>query len=207
MKKGDIYIRRNDPDGVVSVAEVVGGQVRYAPEGGGFVHIAPMAKFEGDFRPQTDKDRARLRTAEKGWVAGDWAEDESPIPAWLTKELWNGFAMPAFEKDDLIEAIAKGKILDTFHYAAADVFITLSDCGEPLPVFDPDAEFPRIVEAAADPMFSELEIGGVNLQVDIWPGRNMALADGSSVRVYDVGAGYWTWSREEAPEPAASPAP
>ena len=131
-------------------------------------------------------------------MAGDWAEDESPIPAWLTKELWNGFAMPAFEKDDLIEAIAKGKILDTFHYAAADVFITLSDCGEPLPAFDPDAEFPRIVEAAADPMFSELEIGGVNLQVDIWPGRNMALADGSSVRVYDVGAAGIDVARVEA---------
>lgn len=207
MSKGDIYIRRDDPDSAVRISDVADGQVHYAPEGGGFVHKAPTAKFEGDFRPQTDEDRTRLSTAAKGWVSGDWAEDESPIPAWLTKKLWNGFAMPAFEKDDLVEAIAKGKVLDTFHYAAGDVFITLDNCGEPLPQFDPDVEFARILETAEDPMSIEIQIGGVSLQVDVWHGRDMALADGSTVRVYDVGAGSWTWSEAEAPEPAASPAP
>ena len=207
MKKDDIYIRRDDPDATVQVSSVAGGQVRYAPAGGGFVHKSPVAKFEADFRPQTDEDRARLTTVEKGWVSGDWAEDESPIPAWLTKELWNGFVMPAFEKEDAIEAIARGKMLDTFHYAAGDVFISLDNCGEPLPQFDADTEFARILEAAEDPMFYETEIGGVTLQVDVWRGRDMALADGSTMRVYDVGAGCWTWSEAEAPEPAVSPAP
>lgn len=207
MKQGDIYIRREAPDSTVRISDPAGGQVRYAPEGGGMVHRTSPAKFEADFRPVTDEDRARLATSEKGWVAGDWAEDESPIPAWLNKRLWNGFAMPAFEKDDLVEAISKGRILGTFHYEAADVFITLDNCGEPLPGFDADAEFARIVEAAEDPMFHEIEIAGVSLQVDVWRGRDMVLADGFSVRVYDVGAGSWTWSRADAPEPAATPTP
>ena len=148
MQRGDIYIRRDAPDSAVRVSEVLDGGVRYAPQGGGFVHATVQSKFEAAFRPETDEDRARLHASEKGWVAGDWAEDESPIPAWLTMQLWNGFAMPAFEKDDLVEAISKGKVLGTFHYAAADVFITLDNAGGPLPAFDADAEFARIVEAA-----------------------------------------------------------
>lgn len=206
MQRGDIYIRRDAPDSAVRVSEVLDGGVRYAPQGGGFVHATVQSKFEAAFRPETDEDRARLHASEKGWVAGDWAEDESPIPAWLTMQLWNGFAMPAFEKDDLVEAISKGKVLGTFHYAAADVFITLDNSGGPLPAFDADAEFARIVEAAEDPAFCEIEIAGVPLQVDVWRGRDMALADGTSVRVYDVGAGSWTWSRADAPEPTVSPA-
>lgn len=209
MKQGDRYIRRDDPDGVVEVRGTQGGAVEYVPEGGGFVHKSPTAKFEGDFRPETAEDRARHRAFHKAAVVGDWAEDQTPIPAWLNNANWNGFAVPAFERQDVIDAIAAGKILDTHYHEAADVFIFLDNCGEPIPPFDPEELFARIMTRAEDPAFYEIDVSGEKLQVEIFRGSSLVVADGSEVLAFHIGSGSWTWARAEVPEPAyaVSPAP
>lgn len=210
MKKGDHYIRRDDPDGVVRINAKRGGVVEYVPAGGGFVHRSPAEKFAGDFRPETEEDRARHRAYHKVAVVGDWADDQTPIPAWLNNADWNGFAVPAFERQDVIDAIAAGKILDTHYHEAADVFIFLDNCGDPIPSFDPDELFPRIMAAADDPEFSEIALGGQEIQVDIFRGEKLEVADGSERLVFFVGSGSWTWARAEEPAPtveSASPTP
>lgn len=209
MKQGDRYIRRDDPDGVVEVRATLDGNVEYVPDGGGFVHRSPAAKFERDFRPETAEDRARHRAFRKAAVVGDWADDQTPIPAWLNNANWNGFACPAFERQDAVDAIAACKILDTHFYEAADVFIFLDNCGEPIPEFDPEELFARIMAAADDPNFHEIEVAGQAINVDIFRGNALKVADGSEVLAFHIGSGSWTWARAEEPAPAyaASPAP
>ena len=206
MREGDHYIRRDDPDGVVRVLGTTGGIVEYFPVGGGFRHRSPVGKFEGDFRPETEEDRARHLAYHKAAVVGDWAEDSMPIPAWLNNFDWNGFAVPAFERQDVIDAIAAGRIFDTHYHEPADVFIFLDNCGDPIPAFEPDELFGRIVAAAEDPSFHEIEIDGQTIQVDVYRGRSLTVADGSKVEVFDVGAGSWTWARAEPPEATDAPA-
>lgn len=209
MKHGDRYIRRDDPDGVVEIREAKGGSVSYAPDGGGLIHRSPAEKFAGDFRPETSEDRARHRAFRKAAVVGDWADDQTPIPAWLNNVYWNGHVCPAFERQDAIDAIAAGKMLDTHYYEAADVFIFLDNCGEPIPQFDPEDLFARIMTAADDPSLYGFEVAGQMLQVDIIFGRKLVVADGTEVTAFHIGSGSWTWARAEEPEPvlAASPTP
>lgn len=209
MKQGDHYIRRDDPDGVVEVRGTCDGAVEYVPAGGGFVHRSPLAKFDGDFRPETPEDRERHRAFRKAAVVGDWAEDQTPIPAWLNNANWNGFAVPAFERQDAIDAIAAGRILDTHYHEAADVFIFLDNYGEPIPPFDPEELFARIMVAAEDPDFHEIDVAGQTIEVDIFRGSELKVADGSEVLVFHIGSGSWTWARADGPAPghAGSPAP
>lgn len=207
MKYGERYIRRDDPDGVVEIREAKGGSVSYVPDGGGLVHRSPAEKFAGDFRPETSEDRARHRAFRKSAVVGDWADDQTPIPAWLNNAYWNGHACPAFERQDAIEAIAAGKILDTHYYEAADVFISLENCGDPIPKFDPEELFARIMAAADDPNFGEIGIAGETIEVDIYRGTKLKVADGSEVLAFPIGSGSWTWARADEPEPEVSAAP
>jgi hypothetical protein len=206
MKNGDTYVRRDDPETQYRVSGVEDGLVVYSPEGGGFQSRVDEATFRSRFRAATSDDHARHRTYRKEAVVGDWAEDPAPIPAWLNSQAWNGFAMPAFEKEDAIAAIAGGRILDTHYHAASDAFIFLDLCGEPIPSFDPEDLFPRIVEAAASG-HCEIDVGGETLQATVFPGRDLTTQDGAVVRVYDIGAGSWTWGWAEEPAPAAAPSP
>lgn len=206
MRDGDIYVRRDDPETQYRVRGLEGGVVTYFPEGGGFQSQIDEETFRGRFRSATPDDDARHRTYRKDAVVGDWAEDGTPVPAWLNSRAWNGFAMPAFEREDALAAIGSGRILDTHYHAASDAFIFLDLCGEPIPSFDPEDLFPRIVAAAVSSS-CEIEVAGETIQATVFPGRDLTTPDGSVVRVYDIGAGYWTWSRHEEPEPASVPTP
>ena len=206
MKNGDNYVRRDDPETLFRVSRLENGRVTYFAAGGGFQQEVDEKSFGSEFREATPDDLARQRAYRKAAGVGDWADDPTPIPAWLNSHEWNGFATPAFEKDDAIAAIAGGRIFDTHYHASADAFIFLDNCGEPIPAFDPEVLFPRIA-AETRSGSCEIEVGGDTLQATVFPGRDLTTPDGSVVRVYDIGAGYWTWSRHEEPEPASAPAP
>jgi hypothetical protein len=206
MTEDNLYVRRDQPDHIVHVSAMQGGVVTYAPEGGGFQQEVSEAKFSKAYRAATPDDLARLRNFSKGAVIGDWAEDPAPIPAWLNAELWNGFPQPAFEKSDLLEAIATGQLPDTHYHEPGDAFIFLENCGEAIPAFDPAELFPRLMDSVKTDS-DEIELGGQTIEVYVFRGRDLALADGTSVHVYDVGAGYWTWGLHEEPEPSLSPTP
>lgn len=209
MRQDDIYIHRTDPSYVVSVTEVRDGVVAFAAEGGGFVKSCPVAKFENDFRPEMPEDRAKRLAYVKEAVQLEWDDPELRIPAWTNGRYWNGWAMPAFEREDLLKAI-ESKLIDVQYYEPADMFVSVMalDGHDVLPVFDREKLHAEMAErAAAGDHYVETKIGGVDVGIDLYPGEDIPTADGGTVRAYAVGAGSWCWERYDAPEDVSKPSP
>ncbi|EHP90174.1 hypothetical protein [Methylorubrum extorquens] len=211
MQKDDVYIHRMNRDFVVRVDGVRNGVVTFASEGGGPACEVPAAKFEADFEAETPDARSKRLAYEKGAVSLEsWEDAEGgyQLPAWLNGSYWNGWLMPAFEKQDLLDAIAKDMLYGAFYHEASDAFIVLANNGEDLPAFDPAVLFPRIMAEGEGTDLLEVEVDGVALEATIYRGRDIARADGTPVHVYDLGAGFYTWERAKpADEPASSPTP
>lgn len=86
---------------------------------------------------------------------------QPPLTGYTNGQKWNGFDMPAFEKD---EAKRIGEVFgDVIYDEAGDFFF--SDMGYP-------EEEPE--------RFDGFDI----------------VVDGETVRVYAIGAGFWTWTEE-----------
>ena len=208
MKPEDVYIHRSDPAYVVRITEVVDGAVAFATEGGGFAKSTSKEKFEFDFRAETPEDRARRLAYSKDAVQLEWEDREQRIPAWLNGRYWNGWAMPAFEKDDLIQAVESGMLSDVEFYEPADMFVSImqADGSQPMPVIDKEQLFPELAKrAAAGEQLIEMPVNGVDLIIELYRGEDLPTADGSTVHAYAVGAGSWCWEKYEAPEPASTP--
>lgn len=210
MKQNDTYVRREDPSYAVSITEVKDGVVAFATEGGGFVKSGPVEKFEKDFRPETPEDRAKRHAYSKDAVHLEWEDAEIRIPAWTNGRYWNGWAMPAFEKDDLLKAIDDGLLVDVKYHEPADLFVSIMtlDGADVMPAFDAGKLYAELAErAAADELYIETKIGDVDVSIDLYPARDLPTAEGGTVRAYAVGAGSWCWMRYQAPESAATPSP
>lgn len=208
MRRGDIYTHREDPTFVVRVGDVNDGIVSFAGEGGGRVHGVPAEKFGADFEVETPDARARRLTYDKGAVTLEsWGYDYQ-LPAWLNGSYWNGWLMPAFEKQDLLDAIAKNMLYGAFFHEEGDAFIVLGSAGEDMPPFDPAVLLPRILAEAGETDLLEVNVDGVPLEATIYRGRDILRTDGTQVRVYDLGSGYYTWeSATPVADSAGSPAP
>lgn len=208
MRRGDIYSHREDPKFVVRVGEVKDGVVSFASEGGGRVHEASAEKFGADFEVETPDARAKRLTYEKGAVTLEsWGYDYQ-LPAWLNGSYWNGWLMPAFEKQDLLDALAKNMLYGAFFHEEGDAFIVLESGGEEMPSFDPVVLLPRILAEAGETDLHEVDVDGVTLEATIYRGRDIFRTDGTQVRVYDLGSGYYTWeSATPVADPGSSPTP
>lgn len=211
MQKDDLYTHRMNPKFVVRVYGVKDGVVTFASEGGGPVHEVPAAKFEADFKAETPDAQAKRLTYEKGAVSLESWEDADggfQLPAWLNGSYWNGWLMPAFEKQDLLRAIEKDMLYGAFYHEPSDAFIVLANNGDDLPAFDPAVVLPRVMAEAEGTDLLEVDVEGVTLEATIYRGRDIAQADGTPVHVYDLGAGFYTWERAKpVDEPASSPTP
>ena len=200
MQKEDLYTHRMDPKFVVRVGGVKDGVVSFAAEGGGFVYEVPTA----------DSKAERL-TYEKGAVTLEsWSDVEGgfQLPAWLNGTRWNGWLMPAFEKQDLLRAIEKEMLYGAFYHEASDAFVVLSNNAGDLPAFDTAVVLPRVIAQADGTDYLDVDVDGTTLEATIYRGRDISQADGTTVRVYDLGSGYYCWERAEpADEPANSPTP
>ena len=209
MKPEDPYVHRADPSYAVSVTAVENGLVAFAPEGGGFVKSCPIARFEEDFRPDTPEDRAKRFAYVKEAVQLDLEDPEIRIPAWTNGRYWNGWAMPAFEREDLLKAI-ESNLIDVQYYEPADMFVSVMtmDTGDLLPEFDRERFHSEMAErAAAGEFYIETKIGDVDVGIDLYPAKDIPTADGGTVRAYAVGAGSWCWERYKAPETVSTPSP
>lgn len=208
MKQHDMYVHREDPSYAVGITEVKDGVVAFASEGGGFVHSGPVAKFENDFRPETPEDRARRHAYARDAVQLEWDDPELRIPAWTNGRFWNGWAMPAFEKEPLLKAIDDGLLIDVKYHEPADMFISImpTDGANMLPAFDAEKLYAELAElAAAGELYIETKIGGVDVTIELYPASEIPTTDGETVRAYPVGAGSWCWMKYQAPEPASAP--
>lgn len=209
MKQNDMYVLRQDPSYAVSITDVKDGMVSFAAEGGGFVKSGPIGKFETDFRPEMPEDRSKRLAYAKEAVQLDWDDQELRIPAWTNGRYWNGWAMPAFEKEDLLKAIADGILVDVRYYEPADLFISImSTGGSLLPAFDGEKLYAELAgRAAAGEVYMESKIGDVDVIIELYPAEDIPTADGGTVKAYTVGAGSWCWMQYEAPKDVAAPAP
>jgi hypothetical protein len=210
MKPEDVYIDRKEPDFVVRVTELRGDDVAFAPEGGGFVRSASRERFESDFRAETPEDRAKRLAYSKEAVRFEWEDPEQRIPAWLNGRYWNGWAMPSFEKDDLLQAIEAGLLDNVEFYEPADMFVSImqADGSQPMPSIDKDGFFPELAKrAAAGEQLIEMPVNGVDLIIELYRGKDLPTADGSTVHAYAVGAGSWCWETYQVPEPASNLTP
>lgn len=210
MKPEDVYIHRLETDLVVRVTELRGDDVAFAPEGGGFVKTASRNVFETEFRAETPEDRAKRLAYSKDAVQLEWADPEAKIPAWLNGRHWNGWAMPSFEKDDLLQAVSAGLLSEVEFHEPADMFVSImtADGANAMPTIDREQLFPELAErAAAGELLIEMPVGGVDLTIELYPGEDLPTADGSTVHAYPVGAGSWCWETYRAPEPASNPTP
>ncbi|MGU3558614.1 hypothetical protein [Methylobacterium radiotolerans] len=207
MKPEDVYIHRQKPDFVVRITDLRGDDVAFAPEGGGFVRSAPRKLFESDFRAETPEDRSKRLAYSKDAVQLEWADPEAKIPAWLNGRYWNGWAMPPFEKDDLLQAVSSGLLSDVEFYEPADMFVSImqTDGSQAMPTIDREQLFPELArQAAAGERLIEMPIGGVDVTIELYPGEDLPTADGSTVHAYPVGAGSWCWEQYRAPEPSST---
>ncbi len=210
MKPEDVYIHRQEPGIVVRVTELRGGDVAFAPEGGGFVRSASKSVFESDFRAETPEDRSKRLAYSKDAVQLEWEDPEAKIPAWLNGRCWNGWAMPVFEKDDLLQAVSSGLLSDVEFHEPADMFVSImqTDGSQAMPAIDREQLFPELAKrAAAGERLIEMPIGGVDVTIELYPGEDLPTADGSTVHAYPVGAGSWCWETYRAPEPGSTPTP
>lgn len=210
MRQDEIFIHRTDPSYVVTVTEVRDGDVAFAAEGGGLVKSCPQARFDDDFRRETPEDRAKRLAYVKDAVQLEWDDPELRIPAWTNGRYWNGWAMPAFEKDDLLKAMADGLLADVKYHEPADLFVSIMamDGADVLPTFDADKMYAELADrAAAGELYIETKIGDVDVTIDLYPASDLPTADGGTVRAYPVGAGSWCWEQYQPPEDVASPTP
>ena len=137
----EIYIPKENtyPEGAVTIARGVAqepGFVKFAPMGGGFVYRMPEAEFESTFRKvaKNEINNVQFRAAE--FNIDDVYEE--PIPGYTTGTLWNGWAMPVFEKEAVMKLAQVGS--DITFDEEKDTFIV--DMGEDV---DDDCRFEEYV--------------------------------------------------------------
>ena len=207
------------PKGSDSLADVVRVDRRadgwtHSPRMGGFV--MPMDQdpgFADRYEPLPDaRLRAMLARWEPGHVTGDWQEDgDAPIPCRLNGELWNGSAVPEFEKvavdERIVPSIAvPGNPARLGYDAQTDAYLYVMVTGRDEPWdFDYAAIGASVKGEAATLRLESPEGNDVEVEVTAYRGRDLDLGAEGTVRTYGVGAYGWTWSRAEEPDPVPAP--
>jgi hypothetical protein len=193
------------------VTEVVGhedGSVRFRPQGGGTVYRAPESEFLEHFRKLTPKQMQDMAaTYLPKLIDGDWFDDDhKPIPGFVNSERWNGFLCPYFQKKDIDEAIADGRISNVIWVDDQKSYVMFVDLyGEGFP-----EEF-DLAAAAAQINFNGPDQDAIdynNLETDYVIYRPERLkVDRKTYTVFSIGAASWTWQMADEPEvePTAGP--
>jgi hypothetical protein len=208
---GDVYAPRGEADAsdLVTVAEIADGTVKFFPRGGGFRYAAPAAEFEARMRFVSAQELKELSRPRPGWFGGDWfAEGAEPMAGYSTGAIWNGWACPLFERHVVEAALADDRIggdgLLVAYDEGRDAFLVASNVyGEPLPEGFGAAD----IAAALDAGETAIRRGDAEIELEECGGRDYALADGRTVRLYGVCNNNWCWNELPAPEPKSAPGP
>jgi hypothetical protein len=67
--------------------------VQFCSQGGGFVHRAPRADFERDFRPATPP------AFQAAHFSAEWLDEGTQLEGFSNGMRWNGWAMPYFSRE------------------------------------------------------------------------------------------------------------
>lgn len=139
--------------------------------GGGFVrHIADLKRFNEDFRPATEEELNYNPPFRKGLFSIEPLDEN--IEGYTMGHLWNGWAMPVFDKENAAKVL-KGVGAKHCYDEAIDTFTFLLDLGA--------------------------EDYGIESGCETSEG-SIIHVDGVPVKVYSIGAGSWTWDEVTDPE-------
>lgn len=130
-------------------------------QGGGFLHQIPDDLFEEDF--------TAVEGFAQGLTKGKFSIDESPVfEGFASPARWNGWAMPLFEKDQML------LVVQAFH--TEDYPMLFDEKTQTVSCFmqGPDDEEPEI--------YSKQVIEFEGKPLDVWA----------------LGSGSWTWEMEPA---------
>ena len=185
FNKGDILVPRDAqfPEGALVVDGYdEAGRLLAHPLGGGFQYVCP-ADSVGKFRvaDEGERERALFRRA-----AFSLMDSEEHFSGWTNGQRWNGWAKPHFE-------LAEAQRLMTW-LSKQNVHLNR-----------PDGDLPPAAEregfCAETDAFVTMSQDG---EEELWEGRAIAITDGSSIKVYPIGAGCWCWDclpQEQGGEP------
>ena len=182
FNKGDILVPKEKqfPEGALVVDGYdEAGRLMAHPMGGGLQFCIEARGVEG-LRLVDEAERARVLFRRGIFVL---AESEERFVGWTDGRLWNGWEMPHFTR------------------ANADLLMALwNAAGEKL-AEDPKACLQSVMSYDAERdayivTFPEDEQATETFEIE------NILVDGEYVRVYAIGAGSWTWDREDTAEDA-----
>ena len=143
-----------------TVVAVSGGTVKITPQGGGFVSNVNAVEFFKDCKPVTGDPEYRPCIVSVDGV-------ESMFRAYSNGYRWNGWAIPLFEKEQLLEIVALFKHSLCFGQAQY-------------------VKFNEVLDASA--WYDESEEEWISGAV-----QEIETADGDTVEVYPLGDG-WCWN-------------
>ncbi|MCZ7861135.1 hypothetical protein O9X98_06915 [Agrobacterium salinitolerans] len=199
----------------VSVADRMDGNVFFSNAWGGFVRGLPEAEFAARFRevPKAEFDRLMNRFSPIKVTAD---EGETSMDGWTNDERWNGWQVPRFTKETILEAFEEGGSLGhpdiraftrfVYHEATNNIFEITSRDGGNLPAgFDLD----KINEAISS---DEGVLEAMSEGMGVWVNRANRVvftSEGETdpVVAFEIGNG-WCWEDMDRFEPAEpQPAP
>jgi len=207
--------------GLIRVESVADGMVEFVRDGGGYVIKWPVERFLDMHRATDDAEIERLLHSHKlvdAW--GDWFPDGAkPMKAWTNDYRWNGWLMPKFERQTVMEALEDGRIqwtgLSCFYVEEADTFISIDAQGDDVPEYDREeialaafagstevviTEDGKVIalEGLDDKQREKAERQGTTVYLEVDKGFDLETPMGVK-RCYAIGSCNWTWY--EAPKP------
>jgi hypothetical protein len=96
-QKRQLY--KDDQGHLVEISAMGAETVEYHNQGGGFLQTMPRAEFEKTYSA-TDTPSFEPVT-----ITADWLEDDVRLPAYSNGLVWNGWAMPHFEKETAMRLV------------------------------------------------------------------------------------------------------
>ena len=174
FQKDDVIIPRRylkDKDWRASTITVVeqlwDGTIVAFPSHGGFQLRIPADKAEEFEFVKVPQEMLERSPFHKARFTADWLPEGTSYIGWTTGQLWNGWGTPSFEK-----SVAEKVIADLEDWKVS---------------YDPEKdEYTFISEHDPDPYV----VTGAEIQV-VDRGRR------KKIKVYDIGAGSWTWNAPE----------
>ena len=204
----DYFIRKGETPEIsrlVTISERKDGNIHFANESGGPRYFTPEGEFAERFEQVPEATMERLfKTYSPITVTA--LEGDGAMDGFTNGQTWNGFEVPLFTKETILEALADGGHLATpdihsntrffFDAATNDLYEITTEDGEIRPEFDMKVleQFltqPRRIE--------EIDAFGETLSLRINKVHRTAIVidgESESAVVYAIGNG-WCWEKME----------
>jgi hypothetical protein len=119
--------------------------VEYHNQGGGYGRTMPRADFEKQYAPAEEPSYAPVT------ITAEWLDDDARLPAYSNGLVWNGWAVPHFEKDAAMRLI---EMMPGMRYdAERDAFISRDEG------YDEDDVYEKVTILVGDKSVDTYPIG------------------------------------------------